>query len=157
MATPKSVVKFTKNGVEFISSVDRAQYYLFELTRAALRDVCRYVRKQYRTAYYHEFKRHTGEGPRAISYTVYSGKNTEVPRANIGIRHASPGHTVRGFYSYFHEVGTVKEPKHGLLQRIVEAHIGEIRLIEAQYLSAISTDEAQSLIESEDDYESRDD
>ena len=65
MAAPKSVVKFTKNGVEFISSVDRAQYFLFELTRAALRDVCRYVRKQYRTAYYHEFKRHTGEGPRA--------------------------------------------------------------------------------------------
>ena len=38
-----SVVKFTKNGVEYTSSVDRANYYIYELTRAALKDVGKYI------------------------------------------------------------------------------------------------------------------
>ena len=37
MPLPKSV-KFSKNGVEFLSNCDRIKYTLKELTRAALRD-----------------------------------------------------------------------------------------------------------------------
>ena len=37
MPLPKSV-KFSRNGVEFLSNCDRIQYTLKELTRAALRD-----------------------------------------------------------------------------------------------------------------------
>ena len=38
-----SVVKFTRKGVTYTSSVDRVRYTIKELTRAALRDVGRYV------------------------------------------------------------------------------------------------------------------
>ena len=43
MACPKSVVKFTKNGIEYTDSVDRANYLITELTRAAMKDVAKYV------------------------------------------------------------------------------------------------------------------
>ncbi len=43
MAVPKSVVRFKKNGVEYTSSVDRVNYTIVELTRAALRDVGKYL------------------------------------------------------------------------------------------------------------------
>ena len=43
MSLPKSVVKFSKNGVTYTSSVDKASYLITELTRAALRDVGRYI------------------------------------------------------------------------------------------------------------------
>lgn len=44
MSLPKAV-KITKNGVEIISNVDRIQYTLKELERAALRDVGKLVCK----------------------------------------------------------------------------------------------------------------
>ena len=43
MSVPKSVVKFDKNGVKYVSSVDRAQYTIRELTRAAMRDVGKFL------------------------------------------------------------------------------------------------------------------
>ena len=38
MGIPKSVIKINKGNVKFISNVDRVNYTLNELTRAALRD-----------------------------------------------------------------------------------------------------------------------
>lgn len=158
MPAPKSVVKINNNGIEFTDSVDKANYYIFELTRAALRDVSRFVRKRFREEYYKTFKKHTRQGPKAISYVIYSSKKTLYPRAEIGIKHAANGKPVPGFYTYFHEVGTAKEPKRGLLQSVVESNIDQIRQIEAQYLSAIENEqEADSLIDGEDDYTSEDD
>ena len=43
MSVPKSVVKFDKDGVKFVSSVDWYDYTLKELCRAALRDVGKFV------------------------------------------------------------------------------------------------------------------
>lgn len=39
MSVPKSVVKLKRNGVEYVSSVERTNYTITELTRAAMRDV----------------------------------------------------------------------------------------------------------------------
>lgn len=47
MSLPKAV-KITKDGVEIISNVDRIQYTLKELERAALRDVGKLVCKRTR-------------------------------------------------------------------------------------------------------------
>ncbi len=55
MSLPKAV-KITKNGVEIISNVDRIQYTLKELERAALRDVGKLVCKRSRQ----KIKRRTG-------------------------------------------------------------------------------------------------
>lgn len=154
MSAPKSVVKFNKNGVQYTSSVDKASYYIFELTRAALRDVGRFVKRKFREEYYQVFRRRTRQGPKAISYAVISSKTTNYPRIEIGIKHSSPGNVVPGFYTYFHEVGTSKEKKYGLLTKVVQGNISKIVEIESQYLSALE-DEARALalIESEDDYQ----
>lgn len=46
MPLPKSVVKIKKDGIEYTSSVDRVKYTLEELSRAALRDVAKLIRKR---------------------------------------------------------------------------------------------------------------
>src|SRR5690606_41697884 len=46
MAMPKSVTKVTRHGVEFTSNVDRAKYTITELSRAALKDVAKFLRRR---------------------------------------------------------------------------------------------------------------
>lgn len=48
MSVPRSVTKVTKNGIEFTSNVDRVNYTMKELCRAALRDVGKLVCKRFR-------------------------------------------------------------------------------------------------------------
>ena len=60
MPIPKSVTKIKKGNVEFISNVDRVQYTLTELTRAALRDVGKFICNVFRTKYYGIFNRKMG-------------------------------------------------------------------------------------------------
>ena len=50
MSVPRSVVKFKKGTVEYTSSVDFAKYAIQELTRAALRDVGRFVSRSSNSA-----------------------------------------------------------------------------------------------------------
>lgn len=142
MSAPKSVVKISKNGVEYTSSVDKAEYFIYELTRAALRDVARFVKKRFKESYYQTFSKHTGQGTKAIQAKVLSSRSTQYPRVEIGIPHSSPGSPIPGFYTYFHEVGTSKEPKMALLTKAVESNVAEIVKIESQYLSALENEAA---------------
>ena len=150
MSAPKSVVKVKKDGVEYTSNVDAAQYYLFELSRAALRDVGKFIKTKWREALYQNFKKHTGNAGRATSYSVLSGKNTKYPRVEIGLKTK----TVKGFYSYYQEFGSSQTPKLGLLTEAVESNIPTIVEIESKYLSGLESEaQALALISSEDDYE----
>lgn len=137
MSAPKSVIKFKKSGIVYESNIDWCEYTLRELCRAALRDVGRYVRKGFRTEFYKTFKRHTGNAPKAVSQVVYSSENTRSPRIDIGLPHAYRGNPVKGFYSFFQEVGTSKQKKLAILTNFVGSHVNEIREIEGTYLSAI--------------------
>lgn len=153
MAAPKSVVKINKNGVQYTSEVDKCQYYIFELSRAALRDVGKYLKRKFRESYYSHFQKRTGKAPKATKVKVYSNAKTKYPRLEIGLPHASKGNEVIGFYSYFQEFGTSKTPKLGLLKNAAYENIAEIVKIESQYLSALE-DEAKALaLVDEDDYE----
>lgn len=144
MPTPKSVVKFSKNGVEYTSEVDKCEYFIFELTRAALRDVSKYVRKKFKESYYTHFKKHSGNAGRAASAKVWSSANTQYPRVDIGLKTGK----VAGFYAYFQELGSSNTKRLGLLQKAVEDNVDEIRKIESQYLSAIENEsEAERLID----------
>ena len=154
MSIPKSVVKVKKNGVEYTSNVDKCQYYMFELTRAALRDAAKFCVKRFRENYYSVFKRHTGDAGRATKYKVYSNKNTKYPRVEIGLPHAHRGNPVDGFYAYFQEVGSSKQPKLGLLTKTVQSNIAEIIKIESQYLSALEDEARVQQLISEKEYES---
>lgn len=140
MGAPKSVVKVKKNGVEYTSNVDACQYYIHELNRAALRDVGKFVKAEFRKAYYSIFKRHSGDGGRSLSYVVLASKSTTAPRVEMGLKQGK----IDGFYSYFQEFGTSKTPKLGLLRQSVEGNIQKIIEIESKYLSGLE-DEATAL------------
>lgn len=127
---PKSVTKYSKkNGVTFISSVDRVQYTIEELTRAALKDVGKFVARETRK----KIKKRTGRLAKNTQYWVRK-KSLDL---QIGFK---PG----GFYGGFQELGTEKTPKVGALSNSVHENIAMITRIESQYLSALE-DEAKAL------------
>lgn len=155
MSAPKSVTKLkVKDGkvnITYESNLDAAQYYLFELNRAALRDVGKFVTKVFRTAYYQHFQKRTGNAGKATKYKVWAGAKTTAPRVQIGLKTGQ----VDGFYAYFQEFGTSTGiPRLGLLTHAVEDNVAEIVKIESQYLSGLS-DEAERLdaLINEDDME----
>lgn len=152
MSAPKSVTKINKNGVTYTSNVDAAQYYLFELSRAALRDVGKFVKAEFKKKFYEHFDRDTGNAGKATSYTVLSGKNTKYPRVEIGLKKSQ----LKGVYAYEQEFGTSKIPKLGLLRDSVEGNIPKIIEIESKYLSGLE-DEAKALAQiNEGDYDDED-
>lgn len=155
MPTPKSqtkvLVKDGKTEVTYESNLDAAQYAIYELNRAALRDVGKYVAKTFRAAFYSHFKKHTGDAGKATKYKVISGKSTTSPRVQIGLKTGQ----VDGFYAYFQEFGTSTGiPRLGLLTHAVQDNVAEIIKIESTYLSSLSDEAArlESLI-NENDYE----
>lgn len=145
MSVPPSVVKFKNDGVEYTSSVDRVNYTMKELARAALRDVGKYVCRSFKKKFYANFQKYKGNVGKYTQYWV-KYKRDEVPSLQIGLKPS-------GFYGGFQELGTEKQPKMGLLTKSVEENVAEIVKIESQYLSALENEaEALALI-SEEDYE----
>ena len=128
MAVPKSVTKISKDGnVTYTQSVDRVNYTIRELSRAALRDVGKYVCKQFRNSYYARFKKHSGRVGRFTQYWVkYKQRDIEL---QVGIK-------PNGFYGGYQELGSSKTPKLAFLTHAVQDNIQKIMEIESQYLSA---------------------
>ena len=154
MPTPKSQTKvLVKNGkteITYEDNLDATEYFIYELNRAALRDVGKFLTKLFRTNYYQHFKKHTGNAGKATKYKVISGQKTTAPRLQIGLKTGK----VEGFYAYFQELGTSKTPKLALLTHAVEDNVPEIVKIESTYLSGLSDEAArlESLI-NENDYD----
>lgn len=148
MSVPKSVTKVTKDGIEFTSNVDKVNYTMKELCRAALRDVGKLVCKRFKQSYYASFRKRSGRVGRYTQYFV-KHKKEDVPSLEVGLK-------PNAFYGGFQEVGSSKTKRLGLLTSSVEDNIAEIIKIESQYLSALEDEaEALSLI-SEEDYEGGD-
>ena len=149
MSVPKSVTKIKKGNVEYTSNVDAAQYYIHELTRAALRDVAKFVKAEFKRVYYDAFEKHSGKGGKVLSYKVISSKSTTAPRVEIGLS----GKKIDGFYAFYQEFGSSKTPRMGMLSGVVENNVPKIIEIESQYLSGLE-DEAKALsLVDEKDYE----
>ena len=144
MSVPKSVMKINKDGVQYVSSCDRAQYTIKELTRAALRDVGKFVCRQFRQSYYTHFKKKKG---RVGKYTQYWVRyKQDKPDLQVGVK-------ANGFYGLFQETGSRKTPKLALLLHSVTDNVAKIVQIESKYLSALE-DEAKALsLINEDEYE----
>ena len=140
MAVPKSVVRFKKNGVEYTSSVDRASYTILELTRAALRDVGKYLA---RTANSKAMKLPGLKKSRRVrgrtSTFLYN-----VPWAQSGLPHLEVGVTHDTWYGVEQELGSSKQPKRQILKRSAQENLAQIVEIESKYLSALE-DEAEAL------------
>ena len=144
MSVPKSVVKFDKNGIKYVSSVEKTEYTLFELSRAALRDVGKFVARSFRQSYYQHYKRRTGKVGKNTQYWVKT--KTKNPELQVGIKRD-------GFYGMFQELGTSKTAKLGLLQVAVNNNISEIVNIESKYLSALEDETKALAMISEAEYE----
>ena len=136
MPLPKSV-KFSRNGVEFLSNCDRIQYTLKELTRAALRDTGKYVCRETRK----KIKRRTGRLAKNTQYWVRARQ--EIPDLQVGFK---PG----GFYGLFQEIGTQKYPKIAALTESTENNFATSQKIQQQYLSAIGSESAEGMINEEE-------
>lgn len=154
MATPKTQIKvIAKDGkteVKYESNLDATQYYIYELCRAALRDVGKFVAKTFKAMYYQHFEKHTGKAGKATKYKVISGSHTMYPRVQIGVKTGQ----VEGFYAYFQEMGSSKQRKLGLLTHAVQDNVAEIVKIQSQYLSGLEGEASRldNLI-SESDYD----
>lgn len=146
MGIPKSVIKFKKNGVEYVSSCDRVQHTIQELTRAALRDVGKYLARTSNSAAMKlpglKKSRRVRGRTSAFQYWVRR-QETDL---QVGIKHNT-------WYGVQQELGSSNQPKRGILRNSTYKNIAEIVKIESQYLSALE-DEATALakIESESDY-----
>lgn len=140
MAVPKSVVRFRKNGVEYTSSVDKVMYTIVELTRAALRDVGKFVA---RTANSKAMKLKGLKKSRRVR-----GKTStflyNVPWAEKGLPHLEVGVAHDTWYGVEQELGSSKQPRRQILRNSVQQNIATIVEIESQYLSAME-DEAKAL------------
>ena len=141
MAIP-SPMKFKKDGVEFTSSVDRCNYTIRELTRAALRDVGRYVVRQCtRKARRLEGLGRTRYIQKRFQFWVRKQEGDLLVGIHNVMKNKNPGET---WYGMDQELGLNGQPKRAFLHDSVYENIRTIRDIEAQYLSAIE-DEQQAL------------
>ena len=150
MAIP-SPMKFKKDGVEFVSNVDRCNYTIRELTRAALRDVGRYVVRQCTR----KARRLEGLGrTRYIQKRFQFWVRKQEGDLQVGIhnvmKNKNPGDT---WYGMDQELGLNGQPKRAFLHDSVYDNIRTIRDIEAQYLSAIEDEQrALALIDEEETF-----
>lgn len=133
-----SPVKIKKDGVEYISNVDRVNFTLNELVRAALRDCGKFICNRSRQ----KIKRKTGRMAKNTQYWVRKKDGDLL----VGFK---PG----GFYGLFQEVGTRSQPKIGALHSAVADNVEEIRKIQGQYLSAIEDENRALGLINEEDYE----
>lgn len=148
MSVPKSVVRFSKNGVTYTSSVDRASYTIIELTRAALRDVGKYIA---RTANSKGMKLMGLKKSRRVRGRT-STFRYNVPWAKTGLPHLEVGVTHNTWYGVEQELGTSNQPKRQILRNSAHDNIAQIIEIESKYLSALE-DEASALrLISEEEY-----
>lgn len=139
MPMPKSVTKYSnKNGVTFTSGVDRANYTIQELSRAALKDVAKVIRKKMIS----KLKELPGmkKNKRIYSSTQYWVRKKETD-LQLGFKHDT-------WYGALQELGGKNQPKRSILRDTVFESIDDIQKIEAQYLSAVEDEmKAQQLID----------
>jgi HK97 gp10 family phage protein len=155
MPMPKSVTKIDKNGVKFISDVDRAQYTLTELSRAALKDIAKLTRKIAKD----NVPFLSGTLKSNIATWVKKDKATGQLELQLGVYDAKLAKK-RGkkpaIHAHFLEFGTKKMAKQPFLTPAVLDNIDEIRRIEGKYLSAIENENEAMMIIDESEEESSD-
>lgn len=147
MPLPKSITKIDREGgVTFTSNVDQVNYTIQELSRAALRDTAKFIRKKMII----ELRKMPGmrRGKRVYSSTQYWVRRWESD-LQIGFKHDS-------WYGARSELGTKGSPARGILRNTVYGNIDEIRKIQSQYLSGLNDEKPSLSGTSEDEYISPD-
>ena len=143
---PKTITKVSKDGVTFKSNVDRAQYTITELKRAALRDVAKLIRKRM----IEKLKKLPGM---KRSKRIYKGVGYWNRKWESDLL---VGFQADAWYSARSELGTHGSPARGILRNTVYQNIGEIQKIQAQYLSGLSQENPSLANTTEEEYKSPD-
>ena len=126
--------------------MDRVQYTIAELSRAALRDVAKLLRKRIKDAVPVD----TGTLKKNVGTWVRKSKDG-TPRLQVGVYNAQRSKK-KGMKPAYHahllEFGTVKMQAanngRGFLRSTVQDNIDEIQIIQGKYLSAVE-DENKAL------------
>lgn len=139
---PRSVTRVNRNGVRFTSNVDRAQYTIQELSRAALKDVAKLIRRRMLDKARKMPGMKRGKRiPNAFQYWVRR-RETDL---QVGIKHDT-------WYGTEQELGTSGQPKRSILRDTVYENIDQIRIIQGKYLSAVEDENrALGLIDEEEE------
>ena len=140
MPVPKSVTKINKDGVTFIDSVDRTQYTITELSRAALRDVAKLLRRRIKDMAPVD----TGNLRRNVGSWVRKAEDSDVPYLQVGVydkERARKKGLQDAYYATWQELGNSRHPAanggRGFLRPAVQDSIDDIRRIQGKYLSEI--------------------
>jgi len=143
---PKSVTRITKDGVKIIDSVDKAQYTITELSRAALRDSAKFIRRKMND----EVRKLPGmrRARRPYRSNQYWVRRRETDLL-VGFRHNT-------WYGVQQELGTEGQPARNILRNSVYNNVDQIRIIQGQYLSAIENENRAIGLIDESEYESPD-
>lgn len=147
MPVPPSVTRITKDGVQFTSNVDRCAYTINELTRAALRDVGKFVsitsNKAAQKLYHNSMRRSKRVRGRSSAFQYWVRRKES--DLQVGIKHDT-------WYGAEQELGSSRIKKYGILTNTVQNNVPTIIEIESKYLSALE-DEARALaLVSENEY-----
>lgn len=137
MSLPRSVIKTTKDGFTIVDNCEKVNYTINELTRAALRDVGKFITRQcnQKAQELKGMKKNPRVRGKNSAFQYWNRKKeTDL---QIGVKGEQ-------WYSYKQELGQDKMPKLGIIQGTVEEHIPDIVKIESQYLSSLE-DEAAAL------------
>lgn len=148
MSVPKSVVKFKGTNVEYTSNVDFAAYSIVELTRAAMRDVGKFIARSANAQ--------AAKLPGLKKSRRVRGKSStflyKVPWAKSGLPHLEVGVTHATWYGVEQEMGSSKMPKHGILRNAAHSNIAKIVEIESKYLSAMESEARILALISDEEY-----
>lgn len=151
MPMPKSVTKIKKDGIEFISNVDRALYTMEELERAALRDVAKFIRQEMR-GLVPVFR---GVLKSNIASWVRKRKDTGDITLHIGIyspKISKKKGKTPAYHAHLLEFGTVKMRPQPFLRPATYDNIKMIREIQGKYLSYIEdVEKAKGIIDETED------
>lgn len=137
MSVPRSVTRTTKDGIKIISSVDRCQYTIHELSRAALRDVGKFLvrRVNEKAQGLKGMKKNPRVRGRSSAFQYWVRK--QECDLQVGSKHGT-------WYGQEQELGSSKMKKRGFIRAATEENIAKIIEIESIYLSALE-DEARAL------------
>lgn len=155
MAMPKSVTKVRKDGIEFVSSVDRVQYTIMELSRAALRDTAKLLRNRIKSMAPVD----TGNLRRNVGSWVRKAEDSDVPYLQVGVydkERARKKGLQDAYYATWQEFGNSRHPaangNRGFIRPAVQDSIEDIRRIQGRYLSEVENEnKALGLIDEEEE------
>lgn len=117
---PPSVIKNSVKGIKFVSSVDRASYTINELSRAAMKDVSKYIKYEM----VKKMKKLPGlKKSRRPSKAIHSWVRPREADLQIGFGHDKKGLTGDDWYAIQQELGTNSQPKRSILRDTVYENI----------------------------------